>query len=147
MTARLMDGKAIAQALRNEIKAKVDGLVAAGKRVPGLAVVIVGQDPASQIYVRNKHKKATEAGMVSRGVELPASASQVEVEEAVAALAADPSVHGILAARIDRLPEREKALLHTAAAIGLRFAEALLRRVCDLASDDFDGAEIGRAHV
>ena len=55
MTARLIDGKAIAQSLREQIKVQVAALKAAGKRVPGLAVVIVGEDPASQIYVRNKH--------------------------------------------------------------------------------------------
>ena len=61
-----------------------------------LATVLVGDDRPSHTYVRMKHRKAGEAAMVSRGVDFPASASQAEVEEAVAALAADPSVHGIL---------------------------------------------------
>ncbi|MEN9705344.1 MAG: hypothetical protein RLZZ393_1223 [Pseudomonadota bacterium] len=96
MTARLMDGKAIALALREEIKAKVDGLKAAGKRVPGLAVVIVGQDPASQIYVRNKHLATEAAGMKSIMKVLPETATQQEVLAVVAELNADPSVDGIL---------------------------------------------------
>lgn len=61
-----------------------------------LATVLVGSDGPSQVYVRMKHRKATEAGLVSRGVELPGDASQADVETAVAALVADPSVHGIL---------------------------------------------------
>jgi methylenetetrahydrofolate dehydrogenase (NADP+)/methenyltetrahydrofolate cyclohydrolase len=61
-----------------------------------LATVLVGDDKPSQIYVRNKQKKAAEAGMVSKGVNLPGTASQAEIEDAVAALVADPDVHGIL---------------------------------------------------
>jgi len=91
--AILMDGNR----LRDEIVANLRSTIeAAGSPPVCLATVLVGDDGPSQIYVRNKHKKATEAGMVSRGVVLPANASQVEVEEAVAELAADPTVHGIL---------------------------------------------------
>jgi methylenetetrahydrofolate dehydrogenase (NADP+)/methenyltetrahydrofolate cyclohydrolase len=96
MTARLIDGKAIAQALRNEIKGKVDALAAAGKRPPGLAVVIVGQDPASQIYVRNKHQATEAVGMKSVMKVLPDTATQAEVLAVVAQLNADPTVDGIL---------------------------------------------------
>ena len=96
MTARLIDGKAIAQALRNEIKGKVDALTAAGKRPPGLAVVIVGQDPASQIYVRNKHQATEAVGMKSVMKVLPDTATQAEVLAVVAQLNADPTVDGIL---------------------------------------------------
>jgi methylenetetrahydrofolate dehydrogenase (NADP+) / methenyltetrahydrofolate cyclohydrolase len=96
MTARLIDGKAIAQALRNDIKAKVDALKAAGKRPPGLAVVIVGADPASQIYVRNKHQATEAVGMKSVMQVLPATATQAEVLSVVQALNADPTVDGIL---------------------------------------------------
>ena len=96
MTARLMDGKAIALAVREEIKAKVDGLKAAGKRVPGLAVVIVGQDPASQIYVRNKHLATEAAGMKSMMRVLPETATQQEVLAVVAELNADATDDGIL---------------------------------------------------
>jgi len=83
--------------LRDEIVAGLRHTIeAAGSPAVCLATVLVGDDGPSQIYVRNKHKKATEAGMVSRGVVLPATASQAQVEDAVAALAADPDVHGIL---------------------------------------------------
>jgi methylenetetrahydrofolate dehydrogenase (NADP+)/methenyltetrahydrofolate cyclohydrolase len=91
--AVLMDGNR----LRDEIVAGLRRTIqAAGSPPVCLATVLVGDDGPSQIYVRNKHKKATEAGMVSRGVVLPASASQAEVEDAVAGLASDTSVHGIL---------------------------------------------------
>ena len=91
--AILMDG----DRLRGETVAQLRRTIeAAGSPVVCLATVLVGDDPPSQIYVRNKHKKAQEAGMVSRQVELPATASQAQVEDAVAALAADPGVHGIL---------------------------------------------------
>lgn len=91
--AVLMDGNR----LRDEIVASLRRTVeAAGSPPVCLATVLAGDDRPSQIYVRMKHKKAAEAGMVSKGVELPGSASQAQVEDAVAALAADPSVHGIL---------------------------------------------------
>lgn len=91
--AILMDGNRLRDEIVGELRAAID---AAGNPPVCLATVLVGDDKPSHIYVRNKHKKATEAGMVSRGVELPASASQAEVEDAVGALSADPSVHGIL---------------------------------------------------
>jgi methylenetetrahydrofolate dehydrogenase (NADP+)/methenyltetrahydrofolate cyclohydrolase len=96
MTAKIIDGKAIAQALRDDIKAQVSALRAAGRRAPGLAVVIVGEDPASQIYVRNKHLATEAAGMHSVMRVLPATASQREVLEVVHALNADDAVDGIL---------------------------------------------------
>jgi methylenetetrahydrofolate dehydrogenase (NADP+)/methenyltetrahydrofolate cyclohydrolase len=96
MTARLIDGKAIAQALRNEIKTKVDALKAAGRRPPGLAVVIVGADPASQIYVRNKHQATEAVGMKSVMKVLPETATEAEVLAVVKALNADPTIDGIL---------------------------------------------------
>ncbi len=83
--------------LRDEVVAAIAArLVAAGSPPVCLATVLVGDDGPSHVYVRNKHRKAAEAGMVSRHVELPGSATQAEVETEVAALAADPSVHGIL---------------------------------------------------
>jgi methylenetetrahydrofolate dehydrogenase (NADP+)/methenyltetrahydrofolate cyclohydrolase len=89
----LMDGNQ----LRDEVVAAIAArLVAAGSPPVCLATVLVGDDGPSHVYVRNKHRKAAEAGMVSRHVELPGSATQAEVEAEVAALAADPSVHGIL---------------------------------------------------
>jgi methylenetetrahydrofolate dehydrogenase (NADP+)/methenyltetrahydrofolate cyclohydrolase len=91
--AVLMDGNK----LRDEIVARIRGEIeAAGSPEVCLATVLVGEDKPSQIYVRNKHRKAEEAGMASRHVELARSASQDDVETAVRDLAADPSVHGIL---------------------------------------------------
>src|SRR5690606_31516941 len=109
MTARLIDGKAIALKLREDIKARVDALKAAGRRVPGLAVVIVGNDPASQIYVRNKHQATEAAGMLSVKKELPATATQEEVLAVVQALNADPAIDGILV----QLPEPKRSEEHT----------------------------------
>ena len=91
--AILMDGNR----LRDETVARVRAtIVGAGSPPVCLATVLVGDDRPSQIYVRGKHKKAQEAGMVSRNVELPATSSQAQVEDAVAALVGDPGVHGIL---------------------------------------------------
>ncbi len=91
--AILMDGERLRDETVAQIRATIE---AAGSPPVCLATVLVGEDPPSQIYVRNKHKKAQEAGMVSRQVELPATASQAQVEDAVGALADDPAVHGIL---------------------------------------------------
>ncbi len=96
MTAKLIDGKAIALAVREQIKTQVSALKAAGKRPPGLAVVLVGADAASQIYVRHKHQACEAAGMHSVVKLLPATASEAEVLREVAALNADPSIDGIL---------------------------------------------------
>ncbi len=96
MTARLIDGKAIALALREDIKAKVAAITASGRRAPRLAVVIVGEDPASQIYVRNKHQATEAAGMVSVKKVLPATATQEEVLAVVQAFNADDTIDGIL---------------------------------------------------
>jgi methylenetetrahydrofolate dehydrogenase (NADP+)/methenyltetrahydrofolate cyclohydrolase len=96
MTARLLDGKAIAQAVRDNVGRQVAELKAAGRRVPGLAVVIVGQDPASQIYVRNKHLACEAAGMHSPVIILPDTTSQQEVIDVVRKLNADPAIDGIL---------------------------------------------------
>jgi methylenetetrahydrofolate dehydrogenase (NADP+)/methenyltetrahydrofolate cyclohydrolase len=83
--------------LRDETVARVRAAIeAAGSPPVCLATVLVGDDRPSQIYVRGKHKKAQEAGMASRNVELPATSSQAQVEEAVAALVEDTAVHGIL---------------------------------------------------
>lgn len=83
--------------LRDETVARIRSEIAAAGDPPlCLATVLVGSDKPSQIYVRSKHRKAEESGMSSRHVELPESATQGEVEEAVRELAADPSVHGIL---------------------------------------------------
>ncbi len=96
MTAKIIDGTAVAAKIRAQVGAEVEQRVAAGKPRPGLATVLVGENPASQTYVRSKRKACAEAGIESFGHELPATASQKEVEELVAQLNADPRVHGIL---------------------------------------------------
>ncbi len=95
MTARIIDGKAIADEMKAEIAEGVKKLTAAGTK-PGLATVLVGENPASQTYVGMKRKMCAELGIESFGHELPATASQQEVEALVKKLNADPKVHGIL---------------------------------------------------
>lgn len=96
MTAEIIDGKAIAAEVREDVKKKVEARIAEGKSVPGLATVLVGDNPASQVYVRSKRKACEEAGIHSVGVELPATATQEEVEKVVRELNQDSSIHGIL---------------------------------------------------
>ena len=96
MTARKLDGKELARTMRAEVAAKIAERTRAGKRLPGLAAVIVGDNPASHVYVRNKHKACAEAGLASWVHNLPESATQVQLLELVAKLNADPAVHGIL---------------------------------------------------
>ena len=96
MTAKIIDGRAVAQEVRDAVAADVAAMVAEGKKPPGLATVLVGKDPASQVYVRMKHRACEKAGIISIGHELPATASQEEVEALVEELNADPDVHGIL---------------------------------------------------
>ena len=96
MTAQLIDGTAIAARVRAQVAAAVEARVAAGNQRPGLAAVLVGENPASQVYVRNKRKACAEAGIESFGYELPKTATQKEVEDLVVQLNADPKVHGIL---------------------------------------------------
>jgi methylenetetrahydrofolate dehydrogenase (NADP+)/methenyltetrahydrofolate cyclohydrolase len=91
--AVIMDGNALRDEIVASIRARVD---AAGSPEICLATVLVGDDKPSQTYVRSKHRKAADAGLQSRNVELPATATQADVEAEVGALAADPAVHGIL---------------------------------------------------
>ena len=93
---KLIDGKAAAAALRAEVKARVDARLSAGRRAPVLAVVLVGDDPASHVYVRNKVKACAEAGIGSVERRLPATATQDEVLAVVRELNADGRVDGIL---------------------------------------------------
>ncbi len=93
--ARIIDGKATALAVREEVRAKVARLAERGV-VPGLTVVLVGEDPASQVYVRNKDKAATQAGFRVDTLKLPAATPQEELLGRVRALNADDAVHGIL---------------------------------------------------
>lgn len=96
MTATLIDGKSIATEIREEVGRGVEALLADGGPRPGLATVLVGDNPASHTYVRAKRKASAEVGIESFGHELPATASQAEVEDLVGKLNEDPSVHGIL---------------------------------------------------
>ncbi|MPT24486.1 MAG: bifunctional methylenetetrahydrofolate dehydrogenase/methenyltetrahydrofolate cyclohydrolase, partial [Starkeya sp.] len=93
---RLIDGKAFAEAMRARLKGEVAAFIKETGVTPGLAVVLVGEDPASAVYVRNKGKQTLEAGMASIEHKLPAEATQDEVLGLVRALNADPAVHGIL---------------------------------------------------
>ena len=96
MTAKLIDGTQIAAEIRSEVKAAVSARQEQGLPVPGLATVLVGDDPASKVYVRNKQKACAEVGIASFGYNLPAEASQQEVEDLVSQLNADPTINGIL---------------------------------------------------
>lgn len=96
MTGQIIDGKAIAQQVRAEVTQRVAARVAGGKSKPGLAVVLVGDNAASQIYVRNKRKMTEGVGLVSRAYDYPADLPEAELLTVIDALNADPEVHGIL---------------------------------------------------
>ena len=96
MSAQIIDGKKIAAALRVKIAAAVAELTTSHRLVPGLAVVLVGDDPASQVYVGSKVKQTTEAGMRSFEHRLPAATNSATLLSLVHQLNADPAVHGIL---------------------------------------------------
>ena len=118
MTARILDGRKIAGDVLDRISAGVKARIAAGRAAPGLAVVLVGADPASAVYVRNKRKACKQVGFESFDFDLPAETSQAELFALVDRLNADPAVHGILvqlplpphvnaAALIDRIDPRK----------------------------------------
>jgi methylenetetrahydrofolate dehydrogenase (NADP+)/methenyltetrahydrofolate cyclohydrolase len=94
--SNVIDGKAIAQDVRDRVKQEVEEFVAAGGPQPGLATILVGDDPASQVYVRSKHDKSREAGMQTWDHKLPADVDQDEVAELIEQLNDDDAVHGIL---------------------------------------------------
>lgn len=96
MTAQLLDGKAIAAEIRQDIKTQVEALRASGARAPGLAVVLVGNNAASQVYVSNKRKACAEVGFYSELHELPDSTSQDELLALIDRLNADEAIDGIL---------------------------------------------------
>ena len=96
MTAQLIDGKAIAASLRQQIAKRVAERRELGKRAPGLAVILVGSDPASQVYVSHKRKDCEEVGFVSQAYDLPASTSQADLMTLIDKLNDDPSIDGIL---------------------------------------------------
>jgi methylenetetrahydrofolate dehydrogenase (NADP+)/methenyltetrahydrofolate cyclohydrolase len=95
-TARIIDGRAIADGLREQVRLEVERLRAATGLQPGLAVVLVGEDPASQIYVRSKGEQSRAAGMHSVTYRLATDTSQSELKGLVGRLNADPAIHGIL---------------------------------------------------
>lgn len=96
MAARVIDGKAVAGRALAEVKTGVQARVAAGKTAPGLAVILVGENPASQVYVRNKRRECGTAGMLSFEHDLPATTSEADLLALIDRLNADPTVHGIL---------------------------------------------------
>ena len=96
MTAAIIDGKAIAATLRGRVADEVARVKRDHGLLPGLAVVLVGNDPASEVYVRSKHKQTQDAGMASFEHKLPADVSQAELLGLIATLNRDPAVHGIL---------------------------------------------------
>lgn len=96
MTARLLEGKVFAATLKEEAGKKAQELKAKYGITPGLAVIIVGENPASQVYVRNKHKACTELGFYSEGVELPATTTREELLAEIQRLNNDEKIHGIL---------------------------------------------------
>ena len=110
--ARILDGKQIAEQLLEQLRARVDERVAEGRSRPGLAVVLVGDDPASAVYVRNKRRAAEKVGIKALDYNLPATASDAELLALVDSLNANPEVHGILVQL--PLPDRRdaSALIH-----------------------------------
>jgi methylenetetrahydrofolate dehydrogenase (NADP+) / methenyltetrahydrofolate cyclohydrolase len=96
MAARLLDGRRIADEVLDGVAARVKARIATGKRVPGLAVVVVGDDPASVVYVRNKRRACTHVGFRSFDFDLPESTTQAELFALIDRLNADDEVHGIL---------------------------------------------------
>lgn len=130
MTAQLIDGKARAQAIREQIKASVDSRLNQGLRAPGLAVILVGTDPASQVYVSHKRKDCEQVGILSKAYDLPETTSQSELEELIDNLNQDSSIDGILV----QLPLPE----------GLKSDEILERISPDKDVDGFHPYNIGR---
>ena len=96
MAARILDGKALAQTIRNQVAEEVASLQARTGRVPGLTVVLVGDNPASQVYVRNKQNACKAAGMRGTLLRLPGDVEEAKLLATIDALNADPDVHGIL---------------------------------------------------
>ena len=96
MTARLLDGKRIAESLIDAMRLRVDRRIAQGRSRPGLAVILVGADPASAVYVRNKRRACARAGLAAFDFDLPADTDERELHRLIDRLNDDPQVHGIL---------------------------------------------------
>ncbi|MGL6213554.1 bifunctional methylenetetrahydrofolate dehydrogenase/methenyltetrahydrofolate cyclohydrolase FolD [Billgrantia desiderata] len=117
MTAQLIDGKAIAAQVREQVARQVETRRTEGKRIPGLAVVLVGEDPASHVYVSNKHRACEQAGILSFRHALPSDTSQQSLERLIDELNADPRIDSILLqlplpAHLDARPILERILPH-----------------------------------
>ena len=96
MSARIIDGRQVAAEIKREVRAKVEHRVAAGRRRPGLAVVMVGDDPASAVYVRNKRRACEEAGILSHAFDLGAETNQAGLDHLIAELNEEAAIDGIL---------------------------------------------------
>lgn len=96
MTARILDGNALAKGIRETLAAEIHDWKNQGHRAPGLAVILVGNDPASAVYVNGKRRDCEEVGLYSKTLNLDANISQQELEDHIEALNDDPSIHGIL---------------------------------------------------
>lgn len=96
MTAQIIDGKLISQTVRSEVGARVKARVEAGLRAPGLAVVLVGQDPASQVYVGSKRRACEEVGFISKSYDLPTTTTETELLSIIDTLNQDAEIDGIL---------------------------------------------------
>jgi methylenetetrahydrofolate dehydrogenase (NADP+)/methenyltetrahydrofolate cyclohydrolase len=141
MAAEVIDGKVVAAALRGEVAERVASWVAAGHRPPALATVLVGDDPASDVYVTNKRKLAVAAGIADVHRHLPGTASQAQVADVLDGLAADEGVSGILlqlplpdgldsAALIERIPAAKDVDGLTTTSAGLLARSAIGLRPC-----------------
>lgn len=96
MTAQVISGTSLSKKIKQDIAQKIQSYVAQGKRAPGLAVILVGCDPASQVYVENKRKSCEEIGMFSKSYDLPATTSEQSLLELIDQLNQDPTIDGIL---------------------------------------------------
>ena len=96
MSAELINGKAVAARIHTDIRQYIESQLQTGRRPPGLAVILVGQDPASQIYVNHKRKACAEVGVVSKAYDLNSDISEAELLKLIDALNADPEIDGIL---------------------------------------------------
>lgn len=96
MTAQILDGNALAKSIRSDLKTDIAQWQKDGFRAPGLAVILVGNDPASEVYVKGKRRDCEEVGLHSEAQHLPAAVTQAELEERIAALNEDPKIDGIL---------------------------------------------------
>ena len=117
MPAQKIDGKLIAQQVRQHVKSHVESIVSSGKRPPGLAVVLVGSDAASHVYVTNKRRACEEVGFVSKSYDLPSTTSQQKLLELIDTLNADEEIDGILVqlplpAGLDKEQVLERILPH-----------------------------------